>query len=252
MTIGYIHSKESFGTVDGPGIRYVLFLQGCPMRCLYCHNPDTWTKKGGTPMSVEQVLDEYGSYRPFLKDGGITLSGGEPLLQMDFVIELFKKAKSRHIHTTLDTSGITFDRDNASVLTKFKELIKYTDLFMLDIKHIDTVEHKILTGHRNERILDFLSFLNDNHKNIWIRHVIVPGITYKKEQLIKLGYELAKYEYIRDVDILPYHSMAKKKYEELKIDYKLKDILDLSIEDALKAKKIVLAAMKKKKLIDKY
>lgn len=245
MTIGYIHSKESFGTVDGPGIRYVLFLQGCPMRCLYCHNPDTWTRKGGTPMSVEQVLDEYESYRPFLKDGGITLSGGEPLMQMDFVIELFKKAKSKNIHTALDTSGITFDRDNASELSKFKELIKYTDLFMLDIKHIDPVGHKILTGHGNERILDFLSFLNDNKKDIWIRHVIVPGITYDKNLLIKLGYELAKYDQIRDVDILPYHNMAIVKYEKLGIDYKLKDLKSLSMEDAIKAKKIVLLAMKR-------
>lgn len=245
MTIGYIHSKESFGTVDGPGIRYVLFLQGCPMRCLYCHNPDTWIKMGGTPMSVEQVLDEYESYRPFLKDGGLTLSGGEPLLQMDFVIELFKKAKSKGIHTTLDTSGITFDKEDSALLTKFEELIKYTDLFMLDIKHIDTNGHRALTGHGNEKILAFLSFLNDNKKDIWIRHVIVPGITYDKKLLIHLGYELAKYDQIKDVDILPYHNMAIDKYEKLGIDYKLKGVEPLSIEDALKAKKIVLIAMKK-------
>lgn len=247
MTTGYIHSKESFGTVDGPGIRYVLFLQGCPMRCLYCHNPDTWVKTGGEAMTVSQVLDEYESYRPFLKDGGMTLSGGEPLLQIDFVIELFREAKKRDIHTALDTSGITFDRENEETLDKFKELIKYTDLFMLDIKHIDPQGHKLLTGHSNEKILDFLSFLNENKKDIWIRHVIVPGITYNKDLLIRLGYELAKYDSIKDVDILPYHSMGEIKYEKMGLDYKLKGTKDLSLNDAVIAKKIVLAAMKEKR-----
>lgn len=247
MTTGYIHSKESFGTVDGPGIRYVLFLQGCPMRCLYCHNPDTWVKTGGKAMTVSQVLDEYESYRPFLKDGGMTLSGGEPLLQIDFVIELFREAKKRDIHTALDTSGITFDRENEENLDKFKELIKYTDLFLLDIKHIDPQGHKLLTGHSNEKILDFLSFLNENKKDIWIRHVIVPGITYNKDLLIRLGYELAKYDSIKDVDILPYHSMGETKYEKMGLDYKLKGTKDLSLNDAVIAKKIVLAAMKEKR-----
>ncbi|MDO5026660.1 MAG: pyruvate formate-lyase-activating protein [Tissierellia bacterium] len=247
MTLGYIHSKETFGTVDGPGIRYVLFLQGCPMRCLYCHNPDTWLRSGGQAMSVSQVLDEYETYRPFLKDGGITLSGGEPLLQIDFVIELFKAAKKRNIHTALDTSGITFDRKDPQILDKFKQVLKYTDLFLLDIKHIDQEGHKLLTGYGNQRILDFLSFLDENKKDIWIRHVIVPGITYKKDLLIAMGYELAKYQSIKDVDILPYHSMGKAKYEQLGLDYKLKDLDDLSIEDAIKAKYIVLAAMKLKR-----
>lgn len=252
MTLGYIHSKESFGTVDGPGIRYVLFLQGCPMRCLYCHNPDTWVKSGGQAMSTDQVLDEYESYRPFLKEGGITLSGGEPLLQIDFVIELFRKAKMKHIHTALDTSGITFDRKNIQVFDKFKELIKYTDLFLLDIKHIDNVGHKELTGHGNEKILDFLSFLNENKKDIWIRHVIVPGLTYNKDLLIRLGYELAKYESIKDVDVLPYHSMGKLKYDQLGLDYKLKDVKDLTLEDAIKARSLILAAMKQKRVEYKF
>lgn len=244
METGYIHSKESFGTVDGPGIRYVLFLQGCPMRCLYCHNPDTWLRTGGKAMTVTEVLEDYESYRPFLKDGGLTLSGGEPLLQIDFVIELFEKAKEKNIHTALDTSGITFDKEDKEVLEKFNRLIKVTDLFLLDIKHIDPLGHKALTGHSNEKILDFLNYLDENHKDIWIRHVIVPGITYKKELLYKLGTELAKYKSIKDVDILPYHSMGEKKYQELGLDYKLKGTKDLSIEDALKAKKVVLYAMK--------
>ena len=247
MATGYIHSKETFGTVDGPGIRYVLFLQGCPMRCLYCHNPDTWTRSGGTPISVSQVLDEYESYRPFLKDGGLTLSGGEPLLQIDFVIELFREAKKRKIHTALDSSGITFDRKNKDLLEKFKELIEYTDLFLLDIKQIDPEGHKLLTGHSNEKILDFLSFLNDNDKDIWIRHVIVPGYTYDKDLLIRLGHELAKYKSIKDVDILPYHSMGKVKYEKMGINYKLDGVKDLGIREAMIAKKVVLAAMKEKR-----
>lgn len=248
MVTGYIHSKETFGTVDGPGIRYVLFLQGCPMRCLYCHNPDTWIRSGGTPISVSQVLDEYESYRPFLKDGGLTLSGGEPLLQIDFVIELFREAKKRKIHTALDSSGITFDRKNKDLLEKFKELIEYTDLFLLDIKQIDPEGHKLLTGHSNEKILDFLSFLNDNDKDIWIRHVIVPGYTYDKDLLIRLGHELAKYKSIKDVDILPYHSMGKVKYEKMGINYKLGEVKDLGIREAMIAKKVVLAAMKEKRV----
>ena len=247
MVTGYIHSKETFGTVDGPGIRYVLFLQGCPMRCLYCHNPDTWTRSGGTPISVSKVLDEYESYRPFLKDGGLTLSGGEPLLQIDFVIELFREAKKRKIHTALDSSGITFDRKNKDLLDKFKELIEYTDLFLLDIKQVDPEGHKLLTGHGNEKVLDFLSFLNDNDKDIWIRHVIVPGYTYDKDLLIRLGHELAKYKSIKDVDILPYHSMGKVKYEKMGINYKLDGVKDLGIREAMIAKKVVLAAMKEKR-----
>lgn len=247
MVTGYIHSKETFGTVDGPGIRYVLFLQGCPMRCLYCHNPDTWIRSGGTPISVSQVLDEYESYRPFLKDGGLTLSGGEPLLQIDFVIELFREAKKRKIHTALDSSGITFDRKNKDLLDKFKELIEYTDLFLLDIKQIDPEGHKLLTGHSNDKVLDFLSFLNDNDKDIWIRHVIVPGYTYDKDLLIRLGHELAKYKSIKDVDILPYHSMGKVKYEKMGINYKLDGVKDLGIREAMIAKKVVLAAMKEKR-----
>lgn len=158
---GYIHSTESFGTVDGPGIRFVIFLQGCPMRCQYCHNPDTWAVNQGQKRSVESLLDEYDSYKEFMTNGGITCTGGEPLLQMDFVIELFEKAKQRGIHTCLDTSGVTFDADNSQILEQFKRLMKSTDLVMLDIKHIDPEEHKKLTGHSNKNILAFARFLRD-------------------------------------------------------------------------------------------
>lgn len=243
-TIGYIHSKETFGTVDGPGIRYVLFLQGCPMRCLYCHNPDTWALDRGNKITVGRVLDDYESYRPFMKDGGITLSGGEALLQMKFVIDLFTEAKKRDIHTCLDTSGISFNPSSESSLKNFRELIAVTDLFLLDVKHIDDKGHKELTGFSNQPVLAFLKFLDDNNKDVWIRHVIVPGITYDKELLLRLGYRLAKYKCIKDLDILPYHSMGKIKYEKLGIAYPLEGVKDLSLDDAIKAKNIVLYAMK--------
>lgn len=243
-TIGYIHSKETFGTVDGPGIRYVLFLQGCPMRCLYCHNPDTWALDRGNKITVGQVLDDYESYRPFMKDGGITLSGGEALLQMKFVIDLFTEAKKRNIHTCLDTSGISFNPSSESNLKNFRELITVTDLFLLDIKHIDDEGHKELTGFSNQPVLAFLKFLDDNNKDVWIRHVIVPGVTYDKELLLRLGYRLAEYKCIKDLDILPYHSMGKVKYEKLGIAYPLEGVKDLSLDDAIKAKNIVLYAMK--------
>lgn len=247
-TIGYIHSKETFGTVDGPGIRYVLFLQGCPMRCLYCHNPDTWEIKNSNTMTVDEILKDYESYKPFLKGGGITISGGEALLQIDFVIDLFENAKKRNIHTCLDTSGVTFVRNSKFGLEKFYKLIAVTDLFLLDIKHIDTFEHQKLTGQKNENILDFLKFLDENNKDTWIRHVIVPGITYDKTHLINLGLELGKYRCIKAVDILPYHSMGIIKYESLGIDYPLKDIKDLGVKESIKAKQIVLTAMKKTRM----
>lgn len=245
--VGYIHSKETFGTVDGPGVRYVLFLQGCPMRCLYCHNPDTWKLSGGKEMSVDEVLEDFRSYKPFLKDGGITLSGGEPLLQIDFVIELFKRAKQEGIHTCLDTSGITFNPEDEENLEKFNQIAEYTDLFLLDIKHIDPDGHKKLTGHSNENILKFLAFLSENKKDVWIRHVIVPGITYDKDLLIRLGQELARYPNIKDVDLLPYHNMGEKKYQEMGIEYRLKGVNPLSKKDAILARKIVLASMKKER-----
>ena len=155
---GYIHSKESFGTVDGPGIRYVLFMQGCPMRCLYCHNPDTWEINGGKAITVDEILEEYHNNRSFYKNGGITVTGGEPLMQMDFVASLFKAAKEKGIHTCIDTSGITYT-DKEDYLLRLDELLSYTDLVMLDIKHIDPEHHKRLTAHSNERILAFAKHL---------------------------------------------------------------------------------------------
>ena len=172
---GMIHSIETFGTVDGPGVRYVVFVKGCPMRCQYCHNPDTWEMAGGTKMTPEQILNDYDSYKPFLKGGGLTVTGGEPLVQIDFLIELFEGAKKKGIHTCLDTSGIMFRRNVPEIFAKYERLMESTDLIMLDIKHIDPEEHKKLTGQPCDNIFDFLKYLDEKGKEIWIRHVLVPG-----------------------------------------------------------------------------
>ncbi len=244
---GYIHSIETFGTVDGPGIRYVVFVQGCPMRCQYCHNPDTWEPSIGNKKSTDEILADYEKYRPYLRGGGLTVTGGEPLLQIEFVTELFKKAKQLKIHTCLDTSGITFNRENTEHLEKIKELLKYTDLIMLDIKHIDDLEHKKLTKHSNKNILDFARFLSENDFPVWIRHVTVPGITYVKEYLQQLGEFLAELKNIKALDVLPYHTMGVSKYESLGMEYELKGVEALTKEDATAARNLILYSMRKKR-----
>lgn len=236
MVKGYIHSTESFGTVDGPGIRFVVFMQGCPMRCLYCHNPDTWRTTGGTEVTVDYIIDQFLSYKEFMKDGGITLTGGEPLLQMDFVIEVFKACKKKGIHTCLDTSGITFNPKDTS---KFDKLIKYTNLVMLDIKHIDEQKHKALTGHSNKNILAFAEYLRDNNIDVWIRHVVVPNVTQNDDDLYRLGRFLGTLKNMKALDVLPYHTMGKVKYEKLGMEYPLGDIPPLSQEDAIKSRDII-------------
>ena len=239
---GNIHSLESCGTVDGPGIRFVVFTQGCPMRCQYCHNPDTWAIEENKKISVKEILDEYDGVKEFLRNGGLTVTGGEPLLQLDFVTELFKQAKEKNIHTALDTSGILFNRKNTK---KIDELLKYTDLVLLDIKHIDDIEHKKLTGISNMNILDFAKYLSEKNMPVWIRHVVVPQITYNEKYLKELGKFLSTLKNIKALDVLPYHNMAIPKYENLGIDYPLKDIPPLTKEEAIKARDIVLNAMRK-------
>lgn len=221
---GYIHSQESFGTVDGPGIRYVLFLQGCPMRCLYCHNPDTWATHGGEEITPEEVIVEYNKNRAFYKKGGITVTGGEPLLQIDFVTELFKLCQDKGIHTCIDTSGITYSETNKNYLEKLDELMKYTDLVMLDIKHIDTEEHKKLTGHGNEKVLAFAKYLEKKEIPLWVRHVVVNGYTNNSEQLKALGRFIGGLKNLKALDVLPYHNLGEVKYRELGIPYPLKDL----------------------------
>lgn len=239
---GFIHSTESFGTVDGPGIRFVIFMQGCPMRCLYCHNPDTWKIGSGKEVTVAQLIAEYEKYKEFMHNGGITVSGGEPLVQTEFVTELFAAAKAKNINTCLDTSGVTF---NPNDTRSIDELIKYTDLVMLDIKHIDNEAHKKLTGHENINILAFARYLMQNKVPLWVRHVIVPGITDSSEELMELGQFLAELDNLKAVDVLPYHDMGKIKYKSLGIDYPLENVKPLSKDDAEKAKNIILNGIRK-------
>lgn len=240
---GYIHSKESFGTVDGPGIRYVLFMQGCPMRCLYCHNPDTWETRGGTEVTVNEVIQEFKKNRAFYRNGGITVTGGEPLLQIDFITELFKEAKKENIHTCIDTSGITFTENNTPYREKLDGLMKYTDLVMLDIKHIDPAHHKKLTGHSNEKILAFAKYLEDMEIPVWIRHVIVEGYTDDREYLFKLGEFIGSLKNLRALDVLPYHRMGENKYREMGIPYPLEGVPATSQKKAKEAKDIILSGI---------
>lgn len=242
--VGRIHSKESFGSVDGPGIRYVVFTQGCPLRCKYCHNPDTWSVNGGNEMSTEQIIADFMRNKSFYKNGGITVTGGEPLLQIDFVIDLFSKAKKEGIHTCLDTSGIMFDKQNTE---KYDKLVAVTDLVMLDIKHIDNDAHKELTGMGNEKVLDFARYLSDKGVELWIRYVVVEGITDDEEALGRLGEFLAELKTLKALDVLPYHTMGVVKYDELGIDYPLKGLQPLSKDAAKRARNVILRAYKQAK-----
>lgn len=244
---GYIHSIESFGSVDGPGIRFVVFTQGCPMRCLYCHNPDTWALNLGKEMSVEEILKSYEKNAPFYKNGGITVSGGEPLVQIDFLIELFEAAKAKNIHTCLDTSGIMYNEKNAELMVKYDRLFAATDLVMLDIKHIDNEKHLKLTKQPNTQILKFARYIDSKDVAIWIRHVVVPTITDEEKYLYDLGYFIGDLKNLKALDVLPYHTMGRDKYKELGIEYPLIDLNDLDKEDAVAAKKHILEGVKKRR-----
>ncbi|MBE6861528.1 MAG: pyruvate formate lyase-activating protein [Ruminococcus sp.] len=238
---GYIHSTESFGTVDGPGVRFVVFFQGCPMRCGYCHNPDTWEYNKGSERTVEELLAEYESYKEFLKSGGITATGGEPLSQPEFLAELFSKAKAQGIHTCLDTSGVTFNPDSHK---KIDAVIDSTDLVMLDIKHMDSDEHRKLTGHGNENILAFARYLRERKIPLWVRRVVVPGITDDEDELFRLGEFISELSNLKALDVLPYHDMGKVKYESLGLEYPLADVPPLPKEKAVAAREIIMKGIK--------
>lgn len=238
---GYIHSTESFGTVDGPGVRFVVFFQGCPMRCGYCHNPDTWGFSQGTEKTANELLAEYDSYKEFLKSGGITATGGEPLSQPEFLAELFSKAKAQGIHTCLDTSGVTFNPD---LHEKIDAVIDSTDLVMLDIKQMDSDEHRKLTGHGNENILAFARYLRDRKIPLWVRRVVVPGITDDEGELFRLGEFLSELSNLKALDVLPYHDMGKVKYESLGLEYPLADVPPLPKEKAVEAREIIMKGIK--------
>lgn len=244
---GYIHSIESFGTVDGPGIRFVVFTQGCPMRCQYCHNPDTWKIGEGMKVEADELLRQFAKNRAFYRNGGITVTGGEPLLQIDFLIELFQKAKEKKIHTCIDTSGITYRQGNVSYMKKLDELMQYTDLVLLDIKHIDIEEHKKLTGQSNDNILAFAKYLDAKKIPVWIRHVVVPEITDDRKHLLNLGRFIANLSNVKALDVLPYHVMGVGKYKELGIEYPLEGIEAAMTDQTQKAKNVILEGYREEK-----
>lgn len=237
--LGNIHSVETFGSADGPGVRYIVFLKGCNMRCKYCHNPDTWAKTDGELRSPEDVLKQALRYKNYWgKKGGITVSGGEALLQIDFVTELFTLAKQQHVNTCLDTSGNPFTREEP-FYSKFEELMKVTDLVMLDIKHMDDDAHRELTGQNNTNILDMARCLSDNGKAMWIRHVLVPGITDDEGQLKRLRKFIDTLNTVERVEVLPYHTLGVFKWKELGIPYRLEGVKPPTEEQVQRAGEIL-------------
>lgn len=230
-----VHSVESFGTVDGPGIRYVLFLQGCSLKCKYCHNRDTWNINGGEEKNIDEILEKIDNYKNYMKmsGGGVTVTGGEPLLQVKFLIEFFKRLKEKNIHTCIDTSGMV------SITDEIKELLKYTDLVLLDIKHIDDEKCKQLVGVSNKKELEFAKYLSDNNIKMWIRQVLIPGYTDDEKDLLKLKEFLNTLKTIDKVQILKYHSMGKYKWEKMGLKYELDGVREATLEDELRAKKIL-------------
>ena len=227
-----VHSIESFGTVDGPGIRFVLFLQGCHLNCKYCHNRDTWDINGGSYKSLDDIFDKIMRYKNYIyPNGGVTVTGGEPLLQVKFLISLFKKLKEENI----DTSGMIALTDD------IKNLLSLTDLVLLDIKHIDEEKSKNLVGFSNKLELEFAKYLSDNGINMWIRQVLIPTLTDDESDLIKLKNFIKSLKTVQKVEILPYHSMGKYKWKKLGLKYDLENIPDATSEDVERAKNILLS-----------
>ena len=229
-----VHSFESFGTVDGPGIRYVIFLKGCHLSCKYCHNRDTWDIKGGSYKSLDEIFEQIKRYRPYFKssNGGVTVTGGEPLLQVKFLIELFKNLKKAGIHTCIDTSGMV------NLTEDVKKLLKLTDLVLLDIKHINSEKCKELTGHDNKKELEFARYLSQNDIPMWIRQVIVPGITDDEKDIITLKEFVKKLKTVEKVEFLPYHTVGKYKWKEIREKYEIEDIRNATQEDIKRVKSI--------------
>ena len=229
-----IHSIESFGTVDGPGVRFVIFLQGCHLECKYCHNRDTWDINGGNYISVEELVSKIEKYKPYIqKDGGVSVTGGEPLLQPHFLISLFKELKKQNIHTAIDTSGMI------DITDTIKELLSLTDLVLLDIKHINSEKCKDLVGYSNEKELAFARYLSDNNIPVWIRQVIVPGITDNNEDLLELKEFISSLKTVQKVELLPYHNMGEYKWTNLNKDYPFKNIRTATTNDIENAKNIL-------------
>ena len=239
---GYIHQLESFGSVDGPGVRFIIFFAGCPLRCKYCHNPDTWDMMKGKQYTADELLDEAITCREYWgTKGGITVSGGEPLAQIDFLLELFTKAKDRGINTCIDTAGGPFTREG-EWFEKFKRLMNVTDVLLMDIKHINEEEHIKLTGHTGKNIIEMFRYLDEINKPVWIRHVLVPGITDNDEYLIQTRDFIRTLGNVQRVEVLPYHGLGAMKYKDLGIDYVLKDTNSPTAERVQNARKILECA----------
>lgn len=229
-----VHSIESFGTVDGPGIRFVLFLQGCHLQCKYCHNRDTWNMNGGEYKSLDDIFEKIMKYKNYIyPNGGVTVTGGEPLLQVKFLIELFEKLKKENIHTCIDTSGMVALTDD------IKKLLSLTDLVLIDIKHIDSEKCKNLVGFNNEKELAFARYLSDNNIHMWIRQVLVPGYTDDEQDLLKLKDFISSLNTVDKVEILPYHDMGRYKWEKLGLKYELDGVRVANDDDVKRAKKIL-------------
>ena len=230
-----VHSVESFGTVDGPGIRFVIFLQGCSLRCKYCHNRDTWDINGGEYKSVDEIIEKIKNYKNYIipSGGGVTVTGGEPLLQAKFLVELFKRLKEENIHTCIDTSGMFGITDD------IKKVLELTDLVLLDIKHIYDEKCKDLVGSSNKKELEFARYLSDNGIKMWIRQVLVPGYTDDETDLIKLGEFIRSLKTVEKVQVLPYHSMGKYKWEKLGKKYELEGVREATQEDVKRAENLI-------------
>lgn len=225
MKEGNIHSIESMGLVDGPGIRVVVFLQGCPLRCSFCHNPDTWNCSGGTKYTPEEIVRKIERYKPYFKNsGGVTFSGGEPLLQVDFLIETLKLCKEKGINTVIDTSGVGVGR--------YEEILEYVDMILFDVKHYDIKEYKDITGKDMDESLKFLSIAQKMHKKMWIRHVVMPEVTDSSEHMKKLASFIKPLKNVEKIELLPYHLLGKNKYDNLNIKYKLEDMPPMDKERA--------------------
>lgn len=239
---GYIHQLESFGSVDGPGVRFIIFFAGCPLRCKYCHNPDTWDMMKGKQYTADELLDEAITCREYWgTKGGITVSGGEPLAQIDFLLELFTNAKKRGINTCIDTAGGPFTREG-EWFEKFKRLMNVTDVLLMDIKHINEEEHIKLTGHTGKNIIEMFRYLDEINKPVWIRHVLVPGITDNDEYLIQTRDFIRTLGNVQRVEVLPYHGLGAMKYKDLGIDYVLKDTNSPTAERVQNAREILECA----------
>lgn len=232
---GKVHSFETFGTVDGPGIRFIVFMKGCPLKCKYCHNRDTWSAEGAKLYTSEEVMSEIRKYKNYIDSskGGVTVSGGEALIQPQFVTELFKKCKEEGIHTAVDTSGYVNVED-------VKETLEYTDLVLLDLKHANALKHKNLTGVENDKIKLFTQYLADINKPVWIRYVLVPGYTDDEQDLLAAYEYLKKFKNIEKIEVLPYHSMGKVKWDKLNIPYPLEGVPSPTNDEVEKARNILI------------